>query len=44
MIQNLLRKSLFFNYDYYKALGKHAFENNDNILSHHVSEYRPITS
>ncbi|KAM9877259.1 hypothetical protein VD0002_g4986 [Verticillium dahliae] len=34
---NLLRKSLFFNYDYYKALGKHAFENNDNILSHHVT-------
>ncbi|KAL9945488.1 hypothetical protein D7B24_003272 [Verticillium nonalfalfae] len=34
---NLVRKSLFFNYDYYKALGEHAFENNDKILSHHVT-------
>ncbi|KAM0330146.1 hypothetical protein ACHAQA_004319 [Verticillium albo-atrum] len=34
---NLVRKSLFFNYDYYKALGEHAFENNDKILNHHVT-------
>ncbi|KAL0943163.1 tat pathway signal sequence [Colletotrichum truncatum] len=34
---NLVRKALFFNYDYYKKLGTHAFKNDDNIVKVHVS-------
>ncbi|KAK4187758.1 hypothetical protein QBC35DRAFT_515215 [Podospora australis] len=34
---NLLRKSLWYNFDYYKNLGTHAFANDENILSVHVS-------
>ncbi|KAH8650043.1 hypothetical protein BX600DRAFT_517261 [Xylariales sp. PMI_506] len=34
---NLLRKALYFNIDYYKALGKHAFKNDDYILQLHVT-------
>ncbi|KAB5585655.1 hypothetical protein GE09DRAFT_1071466 [Coniochaeta sp. 2T2.1] len=34
---NLLRKSLYFNYPRYKALGHHAFKNDDDILQLHVS-------
>ncbi|KAK3376457.1 hypothetical protein B0T24DRAFT_573178 [Lasiosphaeria ovina] len=34
---NLVRKALFYNYDYYKALGQHAFENGDHIVQLHVS-------
>jgi len=35
--QNLLRQSLSWNYDYYHALGKGAFKNDDHILRVHVT-------
>jgi hypothetical protein len=35
--QNLVRKSLYFNYDRYKALGDHAFKNEEHILQLHVT-------
>ncbi|KAF6807364.1 tat pathway signal sequence [Colletotrichum sojae] len=34
---NLVRKSLYYNYQYYKDMGMHAFKNDDNILKLHVS-------
>ncbi|KAK6212194.1 tat pathway signal sequence [Colletotrichum tabaci] len=34
---NLLRKSLYYNYDYYKKMGTHAFANEENIVRLHVS-------
>jgi hypothetical protein len=34
---NLVRKSLYYNYDYYKALGTHAFLNPDKIIKLHTS-------
>jgi len=37
-LQNLLRKSLYFNYPRYKAMGAHAFKNEDDILQLHVSK------
>jgi hypothetical protein len=36
VFQDLLRKSLYFNYPRYKALGHHAFKNEDDILKLHV--------
>lgn len=36
--QNLVRKSLYFNYDHYKAIGKHAFENKGDVFQRHVSK------
>ncbi|CAG8886326.1 unnamed protein product [Penicillium egyptiacum] len=33
---NLLRQSLYYNYDYYHAEGEGAFTNNDYIVRHHV--------
>lgn len=35
--QNLLRQSLWFNYDYYHGQGKGAFVNEDKILKLHVT-------
>jgi hypothetical protein len=34
---NLLRQSLYYNYDYYHAQGEGAFKNKDNIVRLHVS-------
>ncbi|KEF63821.1 uncharacterized protein A1O9_01799 [Exophiala aquamarina CBS 119918] len=34
---NLLRQALWYNFDYYHALGKGAFKNDDRILQLHVS-------
>ncbi|KAK7966833.1 uncharacterized protein PG986_001110 [Apiospora aurea] len=34
---NLLRKGLWYNYEYYRALGLHAFKNEEPILQLHVS-------
>jgi len=34
---NLVRQSLYYNYDYYHAKGTGAFKNDDNIVRHHVS-------
>ncbi|KAJ9152067.1 Tat pathway signal sequence [Pleurostoma richardsiae] len=34
---NLLRQALFFNYDYYKALGGGAFKNEDYVLQAHIT-------
>ncbi|OAQ69844.1 hypothetical protein VFPPC_02419 [Pochonia chlamydosporia 170] len=34
---NLLRKSLYFNYDHYKQLGKHEFINEEIILRPHIT-------
>ncbi|KAL2889554.1 hypothetical protein HOO65_020096 [Ceratocystis lukuohia] len=34
---NLLRKSLYFNVDYYKELGENAFKNDERILKLHVT-------
>ncbi len=36
---NLLRQTLWFNYDYYHALGEGAFKNSDEIVRYHVSKY-----
>ena len=33
---NLLRQALYYNYDYYKALGKGAFKNEGDVLRLHV--------
>jgi len=38
---NLVRKSVYYNYQYYKDLGTHAFKNNDDILRLHVSKFAP---
>ena len=40
MLQNLVRKSLFYNYDYYKTMGTHAFANEDDIVRLHVCKFR----
>ncbi|PNY29595.1 Uncharacterized protein TCAP_00492 [Tolypocladium capitatum] len=37
ILQNLLRKALYFNYDRYKELGEHAFKNEERILRRHVT-------
>jgi hypothetical protein len=34
---NLVRQSLYYNIDYYRAEGKGAFVNEDTIVRHHVS-------
>jgi len=34
---NLVRQSLYYNYDYYHAKGEGAFKNDDNIVRFHVS-------
>ncbi|RDW75716.1 hypothetical protein BP5796_06537 [Coleophoma crateriformis] len=34
---NLLRRSLYYNYDYYHDLGVGAFKNDDGIVRYHVS-------
>ncbi|RDW82951.1 hypothetical protein BP5796_04442 [Coleophoma crateriformis] len=34
---NLVRQSLYYNYDYYHARGEGAFTNDDNIVKYHVS-------
>ncbi|ETN43878.1 uncharacterized protein HMPREF1541_11009 [Cyphellophora europaea CBS 101466] len=34
---NLVRQTLYFNYDYYRALGDGAFKNNDSIVRLHVT-------
>lgn len=34
---NLLRKSLYYNFDHYHSLGLGAFKNDDNILQLHVT-------
>ncbi|KAF2431302.1 hypothetical protein EJ08DRAFT_713446 [Tothia fuscella] len=34
---NLLRKSLYYNFDYYHAQGEGAFKNNDVILKNHIT-------
>jgi hypothetical protein len=36
--QNLLRQALWYNFDYYHALGKGAFKNEDRIVQLHVCE------
>ncbi len=35
--QNLVRKSLYYNYEYYKDMGTHAFQNEEHILQLHIS-------
>ncbi|TVY92514.1 hypothetical protein LAWI1_G003671 [Lachnellula willkommii] len=39
---NLLRQSLYFNYDYYKSKGEGAFTNDDNIVHFHVTHCMDI--
>jgi len=34
---NLVRKSLYYNYQYYKDMGMHAFSNDEDILQLHIS-------
>jgi len=36
--QNLVRKSVYYNYQYYKDLGTHAFKNDEDILQLHISQ------
>jgi len=35
-MQNLLRQSLYYNFDYYHERGEGAFQNPDDILRFHV--------
>lgn len=37
--KNLLRQSLYYNYDYYHAKGEGPFVNNDYIVRRHVCKY-----
>ena len=37
--KNLLRQSLFYNYDYYHAKGEGPFVNDDYIVRHHVCTF-----
>jgi hypothetical protein len=37
--QNLLRKSLVWNFNHYKEEGLGPFSNDANIVKHHVSKY-----
>lgn len=34
----MVRKSLYFNYDHYKAMGGHAFENDGEVFRLHLSK------
>lgn len=34
----MIRKSLYFNYDHYKALGGHAFKNDGEVFRLHLSK------
>ncbi|KAK3936120.1 hypothetical protein QBC46DRAFT_420336 [Diplogelasinospora grovesii] len=34
---NLVRKSIFYNYDYYQTLGEHEFSNDGDVLRWHIS-------
>lgn len=36
--QNLVRKSLYYNYDYYSAEGKEAFQDSEKVLRWHVCQ------
>lgn len=38
---NLLRKALYYNYDYYRDLGEGAFKNDEYIVKRHVCKYPP---
>jgi Mycotoxin biosynthesis protein UstYa len=40
---NLLRQSSLYNFDYYKALGKGAFKNEDHIVKVHISKYSQLS-
>jgi hypothetical protein len=44
LVQNLVRKALYYNYEYYRDLGEHAFKNDEGILHLHVCEYCPDRS
>jgi hypothetical protein len=37
---NLVRQSLYYNYDYYHEKGEGAFKNDDNIVRFHVCKYK----
>lgn len=39
--QNLVRQSLYYNYDYYHNLGTGAFSNKDHIVRKHVCKSTP---
>ncbi|KAJ0333981.1 hypothetical protein COL5a_000018 [Colletotrichum fioriniae] len=39
---NLVRKSLYYNYDYYKKMGTHAFANEEHIVRLHVYTIRQV--
>lgn len=41
---NLLRKALYYNYDYYRDLGEGAFRNDEYIVKRHVCKYSPVSS
>jgi len=40
--QNLLRKSLFYNYDYYHSRGEGAFSDPERVQRWHVCEWLPF--
>lgn len=39
ILQNLLRKSLAWNFDYYQKQGLGPFSNDASILKNHISKY-----
>jgi hypothetical protein len=41
-MQNLLRQSLYYNYEYYLDKGEGAFKNEDYIVKKHVCKYSCI--
>jgi hypothetical protein len=34
----MVRKSLYYNYDYYKAIGDYQFDDDEDIFKFHVSK------
>jgi len=44
IVKDLLRKSVFFNYEYYKRQGEGAFAHNDSGLRPHISRSHPEIS
>jgi len=41
---NYLRKSLFFNYEYYSSLGEHEFRDSPDMVKRHLSMFSELIS
>lgn len=43
MVQNLLRKSLYFNHQYYRAVADGPFGADEQINRYHISRFNPMS-